>query len=47
MAMHGEHMEAQPPMGLKGGSGEGASDHIRFRVRFRAGLGKICQGVRT
>ena len=23
MAMHGEHMEAQPPMGLEGDSGEG------------------------
>ena len=23
MAMHGEHMEAQPPMGLKGDSDEG------------------------
>ena len=30
MAMHGEHMEAQPPMGLKGGSGDGNCDHIRF-----------------
>ncbi len=39
MAMHGEHMEAQPPMGLKGDSGEGGvrSYQVPSKVQGEAG----------
>jgi len=39
MAMHGEHMETQPPMGLKGGSGDGDMRSYQIPSRFRARQG--------
>ena len=34
MAMHGEHMEAQPLMGVRVTQVRGAGNHIRFEVRY-------------
>ena len=35
--MHGEHMEAQPPMGLKGGSGEGGERSYQVPSKVQGG----------
>ena len=45
MAMHGEHMEAQPPMGLRVIQMRGACNHIRFQVRLRVRQGTTCVGM--
>ena len=37
-------MEAQPPMGINGDSGDRAYDHIRFRARYRARQGTHVTG---
>ena len=36
MAMHREHMEAQPSMGLKGDSGEGATRSYQAPSKVQA-----------
>ena len=45
MAMHGEHMEAQPSMGLRVIQMRGACNHIRFQVRLRVRHGTTCAGM--
>ena len=40
MAMHGEHMEAQPPMGLKGGSGENGERSYQVPSKGQGGAGE-------
>ena len=51
MAMHGEHMEVQPAMGLKGGSDDGGvrSYQVPSKVQGEAGYmhvrGEVCTGV--
>ena len=41
MAMHGEHMEAQPPMGLKGDSGDGGVRLYQVPSKVH---GEACEG---
>ena len=43
MAMHGEHMEAQPPMGLEGDSGEGG---VRSYQATSDAQGEVGQSMR-
>ena len=40
MAMHGEHMEAHPPMGLKGGSGEGGERSYQVPSKVQDEVGQ-------
>jgi len=49
MAMHGEHMEAQPPMVLKSDSGEGGvrSYQVPSKVQGEAGYMHVRGEVRT
>ena len=44
MAMHGEHMEAQPPMGLKGDSGEGGVRSYQVPSKVQNEAGYTCEG---
>ena len=44
MAMHGEHMEAQPPMGLKGSSGDGGVRSYQAPSQVQGVAGNACDG---
>ena len=42
--MHGEHMEAQPPMGLKGDSSEGDVRSYQVPSKVQGEAGYACEG---
>ena len=44
MAMHEEHMEAQPPMGLKGDSGDGGMRLYQVPSKVQGEAGNACDG---
>jgi hypothetical protein len=44
MAMHGKHMESQPPMGLKGDSGEGDVRSYQVPSKVQNEAGYTCEG---
>ena len=44
MAMHGEHMEAQPPMGLRKLNMTGGCNHIKFQARCGVRKGMHARG---
>ncbi len=44
MAMHGEHMEAQPLMGLQGESGDGCVQSYQVPSKVQSEVGYECEG---